>query len=406
MDTARQTYLFQRYFNRAATEEERLELLDWIRRQEDDEAITTLMDRAWEAFQGKRVVFTEGQSERMLHDIMQKNTTVEDKPDSIRSRRVIHWPGIAAAATVMVLIATAYFWFARPKQATYQAPQMANDVAPGSNKATLTLANGTSITLDSTYNGTLAQQGNTNVVKLNGGRLVYNRKLAAYKNGSDQKAAAAYNTLTTPRGGQYQLRLPDGSKVWLNAASSLKYPTAFTGKDRHVELTGEAYFEIAKNRNKPFYVDVHGYKPGKDIQVQVLGTHFDVKAYKDEPFIRTTLLEGSVKIVHGRSSRLLRPDEQAHIGRQANAIQVTRVNVEDVVAWKNGFFHFKGDDMESIMRKLARWYDVKVIYEGAVPAGHYTGIISRQTNLSEVLKMLELSGVRFILQGREIMVAS
>jgi ferric-dicitrate binding protein FerR (iron transport regulator) len=405
METARAAYLFERYFNKTATQAERAELLAWISREEKSEEVKALMDKAWEDFHGSGIVFTETQSEEMLRSILHR-----DEPSGLSDAapypetppRRMRW--LWVAATLACLVVAGYLWLGpagSQSPGTRTAAGESRDIAPGGNKATLTLANGTSITLDSAGDGMLAQQGGTHIVKLASGQL-------AYKAPGSATAAAEppVNTLVTPRGGQYRVELPDGSRVWLNAASSLKFPAAFAGDKREVELTGEAYFEIARDDSKPFRVTVRTSATAGPMIVEVLGTHFDIKAYRDEPTIKATLVEGSVRVRRANKSRLLRPAEQADIRQGSDDIRVSKANIEDVVAWKNGFFHFNGDDMSSIMRKLERWYDVTVTYQGAVPSGHYTGIISRHTNLSEVLKMLELSGVHFRIQGRKIIVIS
>jgi ferric-dicitrate binding protein FerR (iron transport regulator) len=216
---------------------------------------------------------------------------------------------------------------------------------------------------------------------------------------SSGTAKESFHTLVTPRGGQYQLLLPDGSKVWLNAASSVRFPTSFSGKERHVELTGEAYFEIAKDASRPFRVDAPG-----GMQVEVLGTHFNIMSYTDENAINTTLLEGSVKVREGSVSSLLRPGEQASLNKASDGISVSNADVDETIAWKNGLFRFEGATIEAVMKQIARWYDVEVIYKGSV-SKHFRGMISRSVDISQVIKMLELtSEVHFKIDGKTITV--
>jgi ferric-dicitrate binding protein FerR (iron transport regulator) len=192
--------------------------------------------------------------------------------------------------------------------------------------------------------------------------------------------------------------LPDGSKVWLNAESSLRFPTAFTGNQREVTLTGEAYFEVAKNKEKPFRVEVDG------MSINVLGTHFNVNAYLDENNIRTSLLEGSVKIIKGNLSELLKPGYQAVLNKKQDKIRITDADMDGVMAWKNGLFQFDGADINTIMHEIGRWYNVEIVYSGKVPARTFEGKISRNAELSEVLRILELSKVKFSVVGRKIIV--
>lgn len=272
------------------------------------------------------------------------------------------------------------------------ASNFKNDVAPGGNKAVLTLSDGSHVVLDSVGKGTIAAQGNAQVVKLGDGQL-------AYKSGvNEETVSLAYNTLTTPSAGQFQVTLPDGSKVWLNNASSLRYPVTFSGKTREVELNGEAYFEIAPNAHQPFKVNVGG------TLVDVLGTSFNITAYADENNIKTTLLSGSVRVSKEDTRILLKPGEQARVNEAGNLKVLKDVDVDGVVAWKNGWFHFEHADLKTVMRMLARWYDVEVVYEGAIPDRQFGGDIERKLNLSQVLEILQKNQVRFEIEGKKITV--
>lgn len=266
-----------------------------------------------------------------------------------------------------------------------------NDIDPGSDKATLTLADGTVVPLDSSAKGASMQQGAAKLVFLDSGRL-------AYKDQAKNASGLLYNTIHTPRGGQYQLILADGSKVWLNASSSLRFPTTFTGKDRSVILTGEAYFEIARDKDKPFHVTTG------NMQVEVLGTAFNVMAYANEAAVKTTLLEGSVRISTDDAKTLLRPGQQATLDNKTSQVRVGEPDVDDAVAWKNGVFQFNGDDVGTVMRQLERWYDLEIVYEGKVPGWQFTGSIRRDVPLSKVLKMFEVSDLHFKADGRRITV--
>jgi ferric-dicitrate binding protein FerR (iron transport regulator) len=262
------------------------------------------------------------------------------------------------------------------------------DIAPGGNKAVLTLSDGTTITLDSTVSGAIAQQGNTSIVKQADGRIVYNAQGAG-------AGEVMMNTMRTPRGGQYRLTLPDGTQVWLNAASSITYPAAFTGRQRNVKVSGEAYFEVTKDNERPFVVDVEGGAP-----VEVLGTHFNINGYTDEGGVKTTLLEGIVRI----DRVILKPGQQAQMGRQGLAV-MNNVNIDKVMAWKNGLFNFEDVGLKEVMRQLERWYDIEVVYEKDVPDIRFEGEISRNINLSNLLKVLARAEVKFRIEdGRRLVV--
>jgi ferric-dicitrate binding protein FerR (iron transport regulator) len=265
----------------------------------------------------------------------------------------------------------------KPKQIIVEAPTL--DVAPGGNKAILTLADGKQIILDSAQ-GKIVQCGNLKVTN-RGGKLDY----------EGRSNTIEYHTLSTPRGGQYKLVLPDGSDVWLNAASSITFPTAFSGKERNVSITGEAYFEIKHNAKQPFNVKVSA------MNIEVLGTHFNINSYADEPYIKTTLLEGSVKISRNDGETvLLEPRQQARLNQLTEEeITITTPDMDGVMAWKNGRFSYNNTDLKTIMRQIMRWYDVDVEYKDNIPVRYFTADISRDKNLSAILKMLELSNIHF-----------
>ncbi|SDJ03173.1 FecR family protein [Pedobacter sp. ok626] len=299
---------------------------------------------------------------------------------------------IAAAAAVALISIAAVFFYVNHKYA--DAPQIVqNDINPGKNKAILTLADGRKISLTDAVNGQLASDAGVTISKTADGQLIYQAAAS-----TSNKSSTAYNTVEAPRGGQWQVVLPDGSKVFLNALSSLKYPVSFSAKERKVELKGEAYFEISHNKKSPFKVVAKGQT------VEVLGTHFNIMAYPDEQLIKTTLLTGSVKVSAEKESLTLKPGEQAQVSpRDMKLIQ--NVDLEDVMAWKKGYFKFS-ENLESVMAKVSRWYDVDVSYEGQPdPEFKYKGEISRNKNLSEVLNMLEYTGnLHFKVEGRRVIV--
>jgi len=306
------------------------------------------------------------------------------------------------AASLVGVVVIGYFWLrARhtPIEATPTSAQIATrDVAPGGDKATLTLANDSTIILENAANGSLTTQGSAQVVK-DKSSLSYT--IAA---SGQTKAAAAvvYNTLTTPRAGQFQLVLPDGTKVWLNNASSLRYPTSFSGPAREVQLTGEAYFEVAKNSTQPFLVKV----PVSDATVHVLGTSFNIMAYTDEPAIRTTLLTGKVSVNTATRQSILSPGEQGVLDQEGIITVTKNIDTDEVIAWQRGFFNFTGASLNDVLRQLARWYDVEVIYATAPPP-KYTcdGEIGRNLSLTTILKHLERKDVHFTIEGKRLIVS-
>lgn len=302
---------------------------------------------------------------------------------------------LAIAASLFLLLSVGLFFYNHQKQQPETRPASLglNDAAPGGNRAILMLADGKIINLDSAKTGTLISQSGLRIIKTKDGQLIYNASPVS------QDSPITYNTISTPRGGQYRINLPDGSAVWLNAISSLKFPVSFTGKERNVELSGEAYFEITKDTGKPFLVR------SKQQTVEVLGTHFNINSYDDEQGVRTTLLEGSVKVISSSNQRqvILKPGQQSQL--EGSTFLVKEVDAEESMAWKNGFFVFNAESIPSAMRKIARWYDMEIVYEGNIGDQDLTGSVSRFQNVSEVLKMLKLTGiVHFKVEGRRITV--
>jgi transmembrane sensor len=300
------------------------------------------------------------------------------------------WPRIAAAASILLFISIGLYFFQHRSIKVTSQQFTFNDIAPGGNKAILTLANGRQIVLTDAQNGQLASESNAIINKTANGQVSYNVA-------GRSKSEIVYNTLSTPRGGQYRLTLSDGTIVFLNAASSLTYPATFTGNERKVTLTGEAYFEVAHHASKPFSVITTGQV------VEVLGTHFNVNSYDDEPYIRTTLIQGSVKVSGSTSQLILHPGQQSILMKQS--LQVNEADIEETIAWTNGYFRFNDSKIESVMRSLSRWYDIDVIYEGSQTDEGFTGKISRFKNISQVLTMLEKTkAVHFKVEGRRVTV--
>jgi transmembrane sensor len=287
----------------------------------------------------------------------------------------------SAAAVLLIIGSSAMFVYKLTHKEKMEPIASARvDIQPGGNKAVLTLADGSSIILDSTRTGPLAQQGNARVITKKG-QLAYNE----IGNGS----AIVHNTMTTPKGGQYQLLLSDGTKVWLNAASSITYPTAFTEKERKVSVTGEAYFEVAQNIHQPFKVEV------ADAVIEVLGTSFNINAYPDETTINTTLLTGKVLVHTQEKPAILSPGQQAQVERAGGKIKVSNGDAEQAIAWKNGLFSFKDADIYAVMRQISRWYNVEIIYNEKVQPVLFSGDIGRDLTLSNVLSGLERVNIHF-----------
>ena len=310
----------------------------------------------------------------------------------------------AAAACLLALCIGSYFFlprFSRSALIKSDVSQIKNDRAPGGDKAVLTLGNDSTIVLENAANGNLVIQGVSRVSK-DKNLLAYTAASASSPSPSTTNTSATalvYNTLTTPRAGQFQLVLPDGSKVWLNNASSLRYPTSFSGKNREVTLSGEAYFEIAKDAAKPFVVRVN------ELAVNVLGTSFNVMAYGDDPAIKTTLLTGKVSLSAGSRQSLLAPGEQAAISKDGSWKIAKGVDVEESIAWQRGYFHFTQENIGGVLRQLCRWYDVDAVFTIPVPDYTFDGEIDRNLSLSSILKHLEKRDLHFQIDGRKLIVS-
>ena len=362
--------LVKRYSNKTATEEEVALFFHLLKEGVLKETLTSSMDEYWE----------------------ETETTTPAVVKRFGRSTLLRWT--VAAAAVITLIFGSYFLFFNKKPLSKESQiAIQNDVPPGINKATLTLGNGTVLMLDSTSNGLLATQSGSKIIKTDSGHLSYSASTAKPTN----KEIVTLNTLTTPRGGQFQLSLPDGTKVWLNASSSITYPVKFTGDERKVSLTGEAYFEVAHDDKKPFYV-----KSG-DLTIQDIGTAFNVNSYPDEPAVTTTLVEGSVKVSSGAESKTLTRGEQSRLSGKSFTIK-DNVDIHEITAWKDGLFDFESADLKTILRQFARWYDIEVVYQGSMPQDKYFVIIKRSSNLSAVLKALQASGIRFQIEGKKLIV--
>ncbi|SEO64688.1 FecR protein [Mucilaginibacter gossypiicola] len=330
----------------------------------------------------------------LLRHKLQASLHLQEAP-VVKIRR---WSYAAAAAVLLFASAGIYFIKSNKKGQDNQVAITNNiakkDIGPGSDKAVLTLANGNTITLGDAQNGVLSKQGNAAISK-SGNGIVISKSDENKKHDADN----AMNTIAIPRGGKYNITLADGTKVWLNSASVLSFPAAFSGTERKVTLTGEAYFEVAKNKTMPFKIDVNG----KEV-VEVLGTHFNVSAYTDEQSISTTLLEGSVKINYQNRSTLIKPGQMA-VNNPNEGVTVKQANIEEVMAWKNDSFIFNNENITTIMKKISRWYDVDVVFKGDMTNVNFYGNYSRSKGLASLLKNIELvNKVRFITEERRVTV--
>ncbi|MDQ0107430.1 ferric-dicitrate binding protein FerR (iron transport regulator) [Chitinophaga terrae (ex Kim and Jung 2007)] len=392
----RLTYLLEQALQRSATEAELRELSALV----SGDASGDIARQLEMLIQNELPANPTADYDTAHWDAVVDNILAADKVVETRKPLRI-WRWIPAAAAVLLLAIGLYYM----RQPSHKPPAVAarpevQDLAPGGNKAVLTLADGTELTLDSSGHKALAKQGNTSITQPAGGQLAYTTQPGQ----PSATGLTQYNILRTPRGGQFQVTLPDGTRVWLNAASSLKYPVAFNGTSRQVELTGEAYFEVASNAAMPFKVMVPAGQDNR-MEVAVLGTQFNIMSYADEAEIKTTLLEGAVNVTNKGNSKKLMPGQGALLDKQRDQLSVLQqVNTEEAVAWKNGFIQLEGNDIATVMRMIARWYDVDVVLTEPVPV-HFRGSIPRNVPVSQALKLLEMTGeVHFELRDRKITV--
>lgn len=370
--------IFQKYLEGNATPEEQRFVEAWYESFGKDAGIT-------DSYTEEQL----GQMEaRMEYELKKRMEASRPRPLWKSLHRLVTPSRVAAA--VFLILSLAGAWYIMSNQGsketmTDESTLHAMDLPPGSDQGILTLTDGSQIVLGSVSTGMLARQGNTLIQKIEDGLVAYT--------GEDASLEPGLNTLTVPSGGKYSLVLPDGSRVWLNAESSITFPTAFSGRKRSVKISGEVYFDVAKDPARPFIVQV-----GNNRQIRVLGTQFNVNAYSDEEEITTTLLEGSVEILPGGNAGLavrLKPGEQAAFSETGQISVRHGVNTDEIVAWKNGMFHFEKADIQSVMRQISRWYNVEVVYEGPLPNRSFSGKIDRQSNASEALDILRFTGLNF-----------
>lgn len=381
MPSDRITYLLQQHLNDAATIEEKEELMTFIRQHPQHEEtaerlqamIDTVQTPVWD---GLRL-------DELVNNVINTGKTSRSKIYSIAK-----WGW--AAAVVLLLGTGAYWWMAANKRPQDLIAGQKLEKKPGSTGAILTLADGSQVVLDSLGNGIIATQNGTNLLLQDGG--------LSYQPAGKTTAGISYNTMTTPKGRQFQLALPDGTKAWLNAASSITYPTSFNGKERLVKITGEVYLEVAENEQMPFRVNVNGRA-----EIAVLGTHFNVNAYADEASINTTLLEGAVKVsARAAAPFLLQPGQQAQIVQGGTMRVVNNADINKIMAWKNGLFNFQGLTLGEVLRQIGRWYDIEISYNGDISHLKFWGEMYRNVNLSDVLDMLKDMGVKYQWDGKKL----
>lgn len=382
----RTAYLIAGYIKENLTPREHEELDDWVTASMDNQLLFE------ELTDGKNLEkWLQWKEQLPTKQVLQRLKDQIEFTPPLRRSWVTRLLPYAVAASLLIVIITAVVFYQKSNTKTGEiiSKKIVTDLAPGGNRAILTLSDGSTVRLDSVKNGSLARQGNINIVKQENGQLNYQEF-----NSGIQPASEAFNTLATPKGGQYELILPDGTMVWLNAASLLRYPTSFSGNERSVELTGEGYFEVATSASRPFIVSTNG------ITVQVLGTHFNVSAYPDDTTINITLAEGSVKV---NESVVLKPGQQAQVNRQG-VIKKVVADLETTLAWKEGLFVFKNTPIDDVMRQVSRWYDASISYQ-TKPSEHFNVIISRNEPVSKLLHLLEQTqSVHFKIENKKITV--
>jgi hypothetical protein len=331
------------------------------------------------------------QVESRIYQSIQEREGFDNKPVKVKMVRLLKRIALIAASIGLFSIAASQFYSMRSQQKNEDQTLLYSAITPGRDRATLSLDNGSVFDLDSLGKGEIFQQSGIRIEKNEKGELIY-----SVLGSSDEPTEILTNTISTPKGGQYRISLPDGSQVWLNAASRLTFPTVFTGESRRVELVGEAYFEVAQNKKLPFTV----ITPKEE--VEVLGTHFNVNSYRDEESSMVALLEGKVKVSLSSSEfKVLKPGEQTIV--KGGAVEVFPVDLSEAVAWKNGEFMFHNESMKSVMQKIARWYDVEVVVASELENISIWGSVSKYENISEVLKIIEMTGsVHFNIEGRRI----
>jgi len=412
--------LLEKYSSGRASSGEVDQLFTLLRTGDQDETVVTYIETHLKTFEpdnAEDIAFwrsrLKGGAQKITGAaVMETDHVVVDQPLSTRPVHRVHflrrW-GWAAASVILLAGIGTYLWTRSIKQDTQSTTTLAQSthIPPGKSGAILTLADGSKVVLDSLGNGIVADQSGAQVI-LHDGKL-------AYKALGNANAALTYNTMTTPKGRQFQVTLPDGTGVWLNAGSSVTYPTLFSGKERRVTVKGEVYFEVAHNANMPFKVNVNG-----KAEVEVLGTHFNVKAYDNEADINTTLLKGSVRVSTAQAdislaqnAVVLKPGQQAQIPYHQKPVSskipagikvINDADIDQIMAWKNGLFNFEGASLAEVMRQIERWYDIDIAYEKNIPDIAFEGKMTKDVPLKDLLVMLERSDIHFRIENRKLIV--
>ena len=396
-NSERLSHLFQGYYEKTLSPEETDELFQLLYQENDDDGLNALIEQAWLQLQEEKPQYTTVNSDSILNYILQDiHNRREDHSEERLPAKVFTLKRVAAVAMVVIIAGAVYFLSRRTPApagtASTPGPALQKDsLLPDINKAILRLANGSVIILDTLKSGATARQGNMQISKTKEGQILYK-----VEDSTTALATTAINTISTPRGSQYQLLLQDGTKVWLNAVSALRFPVSFNGSARQVELDGEAYFEVAKNTGKPFIVQL------KRQQITVLGTHFNVMAYGDERILKTTLLEGSLRVSNNNAAVLLKPGEMAVLNGSEQLAVNHDVDTGEEIAWKDNLFNFRDAGIEEVMRQAARWYNIRVHYQGKIPQNEFNGKISRAIKLSDFLNILRYKGINVSVADRDV----
>lgn len=392
-------FLLQKHIAGTLTEAEKNELTEFISRRQNKEIITATLEELLSKEQ-PLPEFEENRFMPLLAGIL-KADAIEDKEEEADST-IGKRPVFSRKTIMLVLLAViilgatgVYFYYFNPfasKTIHYNNDSILNEVRPGGNIAVLTLSDGSTMVLDSADTGFVAQQGNAKIIKSANGELTYTVS-------GEPNSTSLFNTITTPHGGQYQVVLSDGSRVKLNSFSSITYPTTFVGKERRVTITGEAYFEIAKNVKRPFRVKAY------DMEVEVMSTEFNINAYTEEPAIKTTLMKGILKLTNNEMMLMLHASQQGQFDKEGKFSVGKNIDTNEVIAWKNGYFQFNNTDVKTVMRQIGRWYNVDIVYEKGTHADQEVfGEIRRNVNLSEIIKMLKKNSINCRLDGRSLIV--
>ena len=393
----RLSLLLNRFLKKNITSEELRELSSLLDGLSESE-ISIALKKVYDKTSVPTFLADKLPSEHILSQILQR-TEDTNMPVNAPTKKIRPLIIKLIAAAAMIGLVVGFFIFPSKNQQpnSQHISSIQNndgDILPGGNRATLKMSNGTTIVLTNSPNGILAQYGSMAIKKLADGQLVFD----AGSSTTENRQSSGWNTISTPRGGQYQLTLSDGSKVWLNAESSLRFPSQFIGDERRVELVGEAYFEVAKNRKQTFKV------MSKQMEIQVLGTHFNLSDYDGQGTSKTTLVSGSIKIKRGTQVHLLKPGQQAVLNKNKELTLLDHVDVESEIAWKNGLFFFKDANIQHVMEQIARWYDIEVVYQKNHSKKLLNGSVSRTVRLSALMEMLAYTGVEYEIQGKKVLI--